>query len=76
MKGRFTFRLAAISTIGIFWSIALMGAGADAVPFEGEKTTWRDGFERFDFVMDEESLAIKPFHRVRTKSLCPILTVR
>lgn len=24
----------------------------DYVPFEGEKSTWHDGFERFDFIMD------------------------
>ena len=23
------------------------------VPFDGEKTTWHDGFDRYDFVMDE-----------------------
>jgi hypothetical protein len=33
------------------------------VPFEGEKTTWRGGFDRFDYVMDEESFAITPFNR-------------
>ena len=32
-------------------------------PFEGEKTTWHDGFDRFDFVMDEDSLDITPFKR-------------
>jgi pimeloyl-ACP methyl ester carboxylesterase len=32
-------------------------------PFEGEKSTWHDGFDRFDFVMDEESLNITPFKR-------------
>jgi pimeloyl-ACP methyl ester carboxylesterase len=31
------------------------------VPFEGEKSAWHDGFDRFDFVMDEATLAIKPF---------------
>src|SRR5262245_28411092 len=31
------------------------------VPFDGEKSAWRDDFDRFDFVMDEETLAIKPF---------------
>lgn len=28
--------------------------------FPGEKTTWH-GFDRYDFVMDEQSLSIKPF---------------
>lgn len=29
--------------------------------FEGEKTAWHDGFARYDFVMDEQTLAITPF---------------
>jgi len=62
MNGKFSFLLAAISSIGVFWSVGSTGA-APLVPFEGDKTTWRDGFERFDYVMDEETLAIKPFHR-------------
>ncbi len=34
---------------------------ADAyIPFEGEKTTWHD-FDRYDFLLDEETLTIKPF---------------
>jgi hypothetical protein len=62
MSGKFRFLLAAISSIGIVWTFQLAGAEA-LVPFEGEKTTWHNGFERFDYVMDEVSLAIKPFHR-------------
>jgi hypothetical protein len=31
------------------------------VPFDGERSAWHDGFERYDFVMDEETLAITPF---------------
>jgi len=30
-------------------------------PFEGEKTAWHDGFDRYDFVMDEQTLVITPF---------------
>jgi len=63
MNRNFPLLLAAISSIGIFWSVESIAAEV-LVPFEGEKTTWHDGFERFDFVMDEESLAIKPFHRL------------
>jgi hypothetical protein len=37
-------------------------AGADA-PFEGEKSTWHDGFVRFDYLMDDETLDIQPFQR-------------
>ncbi len=36
---------------------------AEYTSFEGEKTAWHDGFDRYDFVMDEESLAVKPFKR-------------
>jgi enterochelin esterase-like enzyme len=32
-------------------------------PFEGEKSTWHDGFDRYDFVMDERDLSIVPFKR-------------
>ncbi len=31
------------------------------VPFGGEKSEWHDGFVRYDFAMDEETLAITPF---------------
>jgi len=35
---------------------------ADAyAPFDGEKSAWHDGFDRYDFVMDESTLAITPF---------------
>lgn len=36
---------------------------ADYVPFPGEKSAWHDGFERYDFLMDQETLAIEPFQR-------------
>lgn len=32
-------------------------------PFNGENSTWHDGFERHDFVMDGTTLAITPFNR-------------
>ena len=44
-----------------FWNPrAAQAADAHAL-FEGEKTTWHEGFDRFDYVMDEESFAITPF---------------
>lgn len=49
--------------------VVILGAPGDAtaagqpVPFEGEKTSWHDGFDRYDFVMDEGTLAIRPFKR-------------
>lgn len=33
---------------------------ADYIPFEGPKSTWHEGFERFDFEMDDASMEIKP----------------
>src|SRR6266850_1854070 len=33
------------------------------LPFEGEKSAWHDGFDRYDYVMDEESFAITSFKR-------------
>ena len=38
-------------------------SGNDAATLAGEKTTWHDGFDRYDFVMDEASLSITPFTR-------------
>lgn len=36
-------------------------AAETPIPFEGGKTAWHDGFDRYDYVMDEETLAITPF---------------
>jgi hypothetical protein len=33
------------------------------VPFEGEKSTWHDGFDRYDFIMDEHDLKVSAFRR-------------
>ena len=30
------------------------------VPFQGEKTAWHDGFDRYDFIMDDATGAISP----------------
>src|SRR6267154_531189 len=36
--------------------------GADVyVPFQGEKTTWHEGFDCYDFMMDDATGAITPF---------------
>jgi pimeloyl-ACP methyl ester carboxylesterase len=50
--------------LGLFLAIVFTSnvLAADATPpFEGERTAWHDGFDRYDFVMDEETLAITPF---------------
>src|SRR5580704_9087358 len=37
------------------------GTAADGyVPFVGEKTTWHEGFDRYDFIMDDATGAITP----------------
>ena len=46
----------------VAWTVLWSGAtkAADASPaFTGEKTAWH-GFDRYDFLMDEQSLAIEP----------------
>ena len=40
---------------------ALLLAAEAYGPFEGEKSAWHDGFDRYDYVMDEATLAIRPF---------------
>lgn len=49
-------------TIGLALVHGSAAAGADA-SFEGEKSTWHDGFGRFDYLMDDETLDIQPFQR-------------
>lgn len=44
-----------------FANLLRLSAADSYKPFEGEKTSWHDGFDRFDFVMDEQTLAIEPF---------------
>jgi pimeloyl-ACP methyl ester carboxylesterase len=36
---------------------------SDEPVFDGGKSAWHDGFVRYDFVMDDETLAITPFTR-------------
>jgi pimeloyl-ACP methyl ester carboxylesterase len=36
-------------------------SSSGATAFEGERTVWHDGFARYDYVMDEQTLAITPF---------------
>ncbi len=60
-------RLAALATAMIFGVTAAAPAGAPStpaadgyVPFEGPKTTWHEGFDRYDFIMDDATGAITP----------------
>jgi len=66
-----TFRVARLGLTAVLIVAILSNPsdtiGADEIPFEGEKTAWRGGFDRYDFVMDEKTLAIEPFRPVIVK---------
>jgi len=52
--------LAAI-TFALCGFVGTLRAAAPA--FDGGKSTWHDGFVRYDFVMDDQTLAVTPFTR-------------
>src|ERR1700730_5325368 len=59
-------RLAVAAVAFSVWRFVgiLHAANQPAPPaFDGGKSTWHDGFVRYDFVMDDETLAIAPFTR-------------
>src|SRR5436190_16035747 len=69
MNGKTSVRLV-FSLLSFLYAISnpTTSRAADTyVPFEGEKTTWHEGFDRFDYVMDEESFAITAFKRPDTE---------
>ena len=55
--------LAAILLAASSLGMTIAPAADDRPPFEGRQSTWHDGFDRFDYVMDEGSLEIAPFER-------------
>src|SRR5579862_3748527 len=64
--------LLAVAVVGfsVCRSVAIIhaaepAASAQSSPaaFDGGKSTWHDGFVRYDFTMDDETLAITPFTR-------------
>lgn len=63
MNSRFpaAFTLLTVSIAAILWNCAPILAADSYTPFDGAKSTWREGFERFDYMMDEATLAITPF---------------
>jgi pimeloyl-ACP methyl ester carboxylesterase len=63
MKFRTLLVCAPILIATMVWNSSIARAAVGSIPFEGEKSTWHDGFDRYDFVMDESSLAITPFRR-------------
>jgi neutral ceramidase len=56
-----SMRMRAFTSLAIFVAVALVHGPSVAAfaPFEGEKPSWH-GFDRHDFVMDEQTLAITP----------------
>src|ERR1700744_2749510 len=52
----------------IFSIIGMMFCAVNAmaqspIAFDGDKSTWHDGFTRYDFIMDDSTLVITPFKR-------------
>jgi hypothetical protein len=66
MSGRLVVRATSglLLLLAAFFS-SIEGAFSDDAytPFEGEKGSWHDGFDRYDYVMDDETFAIQPFKR-------------
>ena len=66
MKSKLAASLALV-TVAYFsldvWNPNQAQAADTYVPFAGERTTWHDDFDRYDYLMDEASFAITPFKR-------------
>src|SRR5580700_7764544 len=52
---------AVITVNGVGLISAAASSSPPYAPFDGEKSAWHDGFDRYDFVMDEQTLVITPF---------------
>ncbi|MEO6136528.1 MAG: hypothetical protein ABIP35_15320 [Ginsengibacter sp.] len=53
-----------VMLIGLFFGLSgplKVSAQLQALPFEGDKTVWHDGFDRYDFIMDSATLTITPY---------------
>jgi len=61
------FGLPMLLVATILWNPTVAQAADAYARFEGEMSTWHDGFDRFDFVMEEDGLAITPFKRVKSE---------
>jgi neutral ceramidase len=58
---RYAYRGVAAIVLASMFSASVGTKAADELPaIEGPKGTWHDGSARYDFVMDEQTLAIKP----------------
>jgi hypothetical protein len=52
------FGLKLFFAAAIVWTSSYATAADGYVPFAGEKTTWHEGFDRYDFMMDDATGAI------------------
>ena len=51
----------------IVWTSRNAKAADGYVPFEGEKTTWHEGFDRYDFIMDDATGRSRPLRPRRKR---------
>src|SRR5438876_10381632 len=61
LKGHFLCGLKLFFAAAIVWTSSNTTSADVYVPFEGEKTAWHEGFDRYDFIMDDATGAITPF---------------
>ena len=60
LGGRARFVAAALLSLFIMGFAGTAWGAEGLVPFDGEKSSWH-GFDRYDFLMDETDLTIKPY---------------
>src|SRR5258707_3663216 len=58
--GRARLALGALLSLVIIGFAGTVRGAEGLVPFDGEKSSWH-GFDRYDFLMDETDLTIKPY---------------
>src|SRR5580704_8358923 len=66
-RRHFHFGLKLVFAAAIVWTSGNAMAADVYVPFGGEKTTWHEGFERYDFIMDDATGAITPMTALATE---------
>jgi len=61
------FGLGAAAVLAILLASRGLLAADGYVPFDGPKTTWHEGFDRYDFIMDDATGAITPMRRPQAR---------
>jgi pimeloyl-ACP methyl ester carboxylesterase len=59
MNSRWAILVLAVFAAVCFHQLSGRGTAAEPGPFSGEKTAWH-GFDRYDFLLDEEKLTVEP----------------